>query len=178
LAVRPGAYLNPGDAVASVGRLDKVKVVVYVDEPELGRVSQGMPVAITWDARPGQRWQGTVEKTPIEIVALGTRQVGEVVCVIENPRLELLPGTNINAEIRSRVVENALTIPKETLRREGADTGVLLLSAGRVRWRKVSLGVSSVTRAQVLEGLSDGDAVALPTERLLRDGDPIQPIYP
>jgi HlyD family secretion protein len=177
LTARPGAFLNPGDAVASVGRLDKVKVVVYVDEPELGRVAEGMPVAISWDAKPGQRWQGTVEKIPTEIVALGTRQVGEVVCVIENPQLELLPGTNINAEIRSRVVENALTIPKETLRREGSDIGVLVLHAGLVRWRKVNLGVSSVTRAQVSEGLSDGDAVALPTERALRDGDAVRPIY-
>jgi len=42
-----------------------------------------------------------------------------------------------------------------------------------VWWRPVKLGVSSVTRVQVVEGLSEGEAVALGTERPLRDGDPV-----
>ncbi len=176
--VRPGSYLNAGDPVASIGRLDKMRVRVYVDEPELGRVGQGMPVTITWDARPGLEWKGTVAQMPTQIVALGTRQVGEVACVIENPGLELLPGTNINAEIRSRVVENALTIPKETLRRDGERTGVFVLASGAVSWRDVTPGATSVTRTQILKGLSEGESVALPSEKNLRDGQPVQPVYP
>jgi multidrug resistance efflux pump len=42
---RQGAYLNPGDLVANVGKLDRMRVTVYVDEPELGRVQAGMPGA-------------------------------------------------------------------------------------------------------------------------------------
>jgi HlyD family secretion protein len=137
-----------------------------------------MPVSIGWDALPEQRWQGTVEKLPTEIVAVGTRQVGEVVCIIENPGLELLPGTNINAEIRSRVVENAISIPKESLRREGSQAGVLLLRDGRVAWRPIVLGASSVTRTEVKEGLHDGDAVALPSEHALSDGVAVKPVFP
>jgi HlyD family secretion protein len=178
LAAQRGAYLNPGDAVANVGSIEKVRVSVYVDEPELGRVAQGMPVSIGWDALPEKRWQGTVEKLPTEIVAVGTRQVGEVVCVIENPGLELLPGTNINAEIRSRVVENAITIPKEALRREGSQAGVLVLLGGRVAWRPIVLGASSVTRTEVKEGLHDTDAVALPSEHALSDGAAVKPVFP
>jgi hypothetical protein len=176
--VRTGAYLNPGDEVASVGRMDKVRVSVHVDEPELGRVAQGMPVLITWDALPGRQWKGAVEKLPTEIIAVGPRQVGEVVCVIDNPGAELLPGTNINAEIRSRVVESALTIPKEALRREGNEFGVFLLRGDQVAWRKLELGVSSITRTQVLEGLTDGDAIALPTDRPLRNGSAVRPFFP
>lgn len=178
LVAQRGAYLNPGDAVANVGSVEKVRVSVYVDEPELGRVAKGMPVSIGWDALPEKRWQGTVEKLPSEIVAVGTRQVGEVVCIIENPGLELLPGTNINAEIRSRVVENALTIPKEALRREGEQVGVLLLRGEHVAWKPVVLGASSVTRTEVKEGLNDGDAVALPSEHVLRDGSVVKPVFP
>ncbi len=145
--------MNPGDAVASVGKLDRMRVLVYVDEPELGRVRAGMPVVITWDARSGKQWTGTVDKVPTEIITLGTRQVGEVVCMVDNPGQELLPGTNVNAAIRSQVVENALTIPKETLRRENDQSGVLLLEGDHLTWRPVKLGASSVTRIQVLEGL-------------------------
>src|SRR5207237_8084188 len=38
LKIRAGAFLKPGDEVANIGRLDRVRVRVYVDEPELGRV--------------------------------------------------------------------------------------------------------------------------------------------
>ena len=176
-AVRLGSYLNPGDPVAKVGRTEKVRVRVYVDEPELGRVAAGMPVTITWDALPNRSWKGSVERMPDQIAALGTRQVAEVVCVIDNPGGELLPGANVNAEIRSRVAENALTIPREALRRESNVPGVLLLQGDKVVWRKVALGVSAVTRVQVLEGLNEGDSVALPSEVTLEDGSPVHPVW-
>ncbi|HSW51239.1 MAG TPA: efflux RND transporter periplasmic adaptor subunit [Bryobacteraceae bacterium] len=174
---RPGSFLNLGDAVAKVGRIGSVRVRLYVDEPELGRVAPGMPVAITWDGMQGRRWQGTVERMPTEITALGTRQVGEVMSVIDNPGGELLPGANVNAEIRSRVADSALSIPREALRRRGEDAGVLVLQGDRVAWRKVRTGISSVTRTEVLEGLAEGDAVALPTETALTDSARVRPVF-
>lgn len=176
-AVRLGSYLNLGDPVAKVGRTEKVRVRVYVDEPELGRVAAGMPVTITWDALPNRNWKGSVERMPDQIAALGSRQVAEVVCVIDNPGGELLPGANVNAEIRSRVAENALTIPREALRRQSNEPGVLLLQGDKVVWRKVALGVSAVTRVQVLEGLAEGDSVALPSELTLENGSPVRPVW-
>jgi len=172
--IKRGAYLNRGDLVANIGRLDRVRVNVYVDEPELGRVSAGMPVQITWDARPGRTWKGTVDRLPSQIVPLGTRQVGEVICIIENPNNELLPGTNINAEIKSKVAENVLAVPKEVLRRENGDSGVYVLDGEQIHWRKVTVGVANITRTQV-EGLKEGDLVALPTERTLKDGMAVRP---
>jgi HlyD family secretion protein len=175
--LKPGAYVNPGDPIAKVGRLDRVRVTVYVDEPDLGRVSRGELVAITWDALPGHQWKGQVDKVPAQIVPLGTRQVGEVGCVIENPDRDLLPNANINAEIQSSVVENAVTIPKEAIRRQGSDTGVLLLEGDRAVWRKVTLGISNYTKSQVLTGLNGGDAVALATEKPLKSGARVQPVF-
>ncbi len=176
--LKRGDYLNPGDLVALIGRVERVRVKVYVDEPELGRVARSMPVVITWDARPGEHWDGAVEKTPSQIVALGSRQVGEVVCLIDNPGSRLLPGTNINAEIRSQVVQNAITIPKECLRRENGQTGVYRLENEAAVWRKVTAGASSITRIQILDGLAEGDAVALPGERVLKSGMAVRAVFP
>jgi HlyD family secretion protein len=176
--IRQGAYLNPGDLVGSVGRLNQLRVIVYVDEPDLGRVAKGMPVTITWDALPGRHWKGVVEKIPTQIIPLGTRQVGEVNCIIDNPGSTLIPGTNINAEIRSQVVENALTIPKESIRREGAQSGVLKLQQDQVIWQPIKLGAASVSRTQATEGLNEGDAVAMPVDRQLKSGDQVRPIFP
>ena len=177
LEVRPAGFVNPGDLIAEVGRLNQLRVRVYVDEPELGRVQKGMPVRITWDALPGREWKGFVESVPLQVVPLGTRQVGEVLCTIDNPDLTLIPGTNINAEILSSTVENAVTVPKEALRRQGSDTGVFVLAEGnRLAWRAVKTGVSSVTRVQIVSGLKPGELVALPVERPIKAGDEVRPI--
>ncbi len=171
LAIRPGAYLNPGDLVANVGLLERLRVRVYVDEPELGRVAEGQPVSISWQALPGKKWEGTVEHKPSSIQALGSRQVGEVICTIENPGRELTPGANVDAEIRTAVVDNALVIPRETLRHDSGGDYVFVLKDNTVERRAVKTGVASVTMVQVLEGLSEGDAVAVPSDTPLKPGD-------
>ena len=176
LPARAGTYLNPGDLVASIGNIDHLRVRVYVDEPELGPVRVGQPVKITWDGLPGRSWSGVVEKKPVEIVPLGTRQVGEVQVTIDNPNHELAVFTNVNAEIRTNVVENALVIPKECMHRENGAIGVYRLEGDRLKWQPVKVGAASVTHAQILEGLKDGDRVALPSDRTLKDGELVTPV--
>jgi HlyD family secretion protein len=174
--LKAGAFLNPGDPVAKVGKLDRVRVTVYVDEPDVGKVHKGEIAIITWDALPGHQWKGEVDKLPTQVMPLGTRQVGEVGCAIENPQRDLLPNANINADIQAAGVPNALVLPKEGFRRQGPETGVFLLRGDRVEWRKVSVGVSSYTKSQVLSGLAEGDAVALPTEKALKNGSKVEPV--
>lgn len=171
LAVQTGAYLNVGDLVANVGRMDRLRVRVYVDEPELGRVAEGQPVTITWQALPGKKWLGTVQRKPTSIQALGSRQVGEVMCIIENPGRELVPGTNVDAEIRTAVVERALVIPREALRHDANGDYVFVLKGDTVERRQVKTGTSSIAQVQVTEGLAEGDAVALPSDNPIKAGD-------
>ncbi|MGH9674401.1 MAG: efflux RND transporter periplasmic adaptor subunit [Bryobacteraceae bacterium] len=170
LELRPGAWVRAGDLVAEVGRLERMRVTVYVDEPELGRVETGMPVTITWDAMQGRRWEGTVSRMPTRIVALGTRQVGEVICRIVNEGLDLPPGANINAEVRSRIVEDGLTVPKEAVRRDNAGASVLVLEGDRVVRHAVQIGTTNVTHAEILGGIAEGALVALPVDPPLADG--------
>ncbi|HWE51239.1 MAG TPA: efflux RND transporter periplasmic adaptor subunit [Bryobacteraceae bacterium] len=175
LPARAGAFLNPGDPVASIGVLNPARVRVYVDEPELGRVAPGEKVRITWDALPGKEWYGTVEKRPSEVIALGTRQVGEVLCTIDNEAHELVPGTNINAFILTQVVENALTIPKEAVRRDNGIGVFVLQPDSTVKWQPVRTGASDALRVEVVSGLKDGDEVAEPSDVPLKNGMKVLP---
>jgi HlyD family secretion protein len=174
LSVRPGAYVNVGDLVANVGTLDRLRVRVYVDEPLLGRVKLGEPVTIRWEALPGRTWSGRVDQMPASIQTLGSRQVGEVVCAIDNPGRDLIPGNNVDAEIRTAVVDDALVIPKETIRRDAEGEFVYVLHDDSVGRRAIKTGISNVTQAQVVDGLSEGDAIALPSDAELKPGDRVQ----
>lgn len=178
LPVKAGAWLGAGDLVAKVGDISRLRVTVYIDEPDLGRIRKGLPVVITWQAQPKGEWKGTVDEVPSQVIAMGTRQVGEVVTLADNPNQDLPPGANIDARIRAQVVENAVTIPKAALRRDNGELGVFVLENGRLVWRKVAVGVSSETKAEIQSGVRDGESVALPSETALAAGMPVTPVYP
>jgi HlyD family secretion protein len=174
-----GAYLQPGEQVALIGNLDQIKVTVYVDEPDLGRVSLGMPVRVTWDGRPGQVWSGVVDKMPTEVTSLGTRTVGEVSSTVSNPDHQLLPGVTVNAVVTSKLVRNALAIPKSALHTLRGQTGVYRLQGNVLVWTPVTAGVSDLTNVQILSGLNEGaevaDRVIAPSDAELTDGLRVRP---
>lgn len=166
--LKVGAYLQPGELVALIGDLNEVKVTVYVDEPDLGRVGLNMPVKITWDARPGQSWWGRVDKLPTQIISLQTRTVGEVATVVSNPNHDLLPGVTVNATIISKVDENAIGIPKAALRTIRGTNGVFKLRGDSLSWTPVKTGISDINDVQILSGLKLGDRVA---DRVIEPSD-------
>jgi HlyD family secretion protein len=178
LPVREGDWVEAGAVIARTGDIARLKVAIYVDEPELGRVRVGLPVEITWDAAPGKTWRAKVEQMPTQITPLGTRMVGEVWAMCENPSMDLPPGANVNVRIRSQVVENAVTVPKAALRRQGNELGAFVLSGNRLEWRRVEIGAASEVKAEVRSGLRPGDAVALPADQPLAAGMEVRPVFP
>lgn len=179
--IKEGAYLPPGELVGLVGRLDRVKVIVYVDEPDLGRVSLGMPVSITWDALPGKKWTGRVDHLPSEVIALGTRTVGEVTTIVDNPDHDLLPGVTVNVIIISSVVKDATSVPKAALRSMHGENGVYKLSGDHIEWAPVKVGASDINNVEVLSGVGAGDKVADrvvdPSDAELKAGMRVKPQF-
>lgn len=179
--IKDGAYLQPGDLVGRVGNLDRVKVVVYVDEPDLGRVALGMPVSITWDGLPGKKWMGHVEQLPSEVIALNTRTVGEVTTIVDNPDHDLLPGVTVYVTVISSVVKDATSVPKAALRSIQGENGVYALTGDHIEWKTVKIGSSDINNVQILSGLSTGDKVADrvvdPSDAELKNGMRVKPVF-
>jgi HlyD family secretion protein len=177
LPVQRGNFVNRGDLLAKVADLDRLRVKVYVDEPELGRLAQGQDVALTWDAAPGVTWPGKVNRMPAAVELLGTRSVGAVECVIENKDHRLLPGVNVNVEIVAKHSENTLTLPKEAVISEAGEGTkasrhfvYVYGGDGAVQRKEVQLGIADATRVEILQGLSEGQTIAVGGEHKLSDG--------
>lgn len=170
LPARAGQYMRVGDLIAEMADLARVRVRAFVDEPELGWLEQGQEVEISWDALPGRSWAGLTEVIPKTVVSRGTRSVGEVVCSVENGGLELLPNINVNVRIRVRERANALVVPRGAVRTEDAERVVYLVEGSTLRRRPVKIGITGATSVEILDGLKDGDTVALPGDVELRDG--------
>ncbi len=170
LPVRAGHYVRVGDLLAEVGDLSRVQVRAFVDEPELGSLAKEQPVEITWDAQPGLTWRGRTENVPKAVVPRGNRSVGEVLCSVENERLQLLPNTNVNVVIRVRERADALVVPRAAVGAQGALRYVFVLEGSTVRRRDVQVGIAGATQYEVLQGLREGERVAIPGDTVLRDG--------
>jgi HlyD family secretion protein len=170
LPVLKGQYVQVGDLLAEVADLRRVRVRAFVDEPDLGWLEPNQVVEIAWDALPARLWTGRTEMIPKTVVPRGTRSVGEVLCSVENEKIELLPNVNVNVHIRVRERTGVLVVPRGAVRGEGARRYVFVVDGGVLRQREVKLGIAGAAKQEILEGLAEGDRVVLPGDVELRDG--------
>jgi len=170
LPVKVGDFVQTGQLLAEMADLRKVRVRAFVDEPDLGSLAIGQDVEVTWDGKPGKVWTGETEQLPKEVVAQGMRNVGDVLCSIDNNERDLLPNTNVDVRILVREQRDVLAVPRAAVNEEGTQHYVFLVQGDRVLRRNITVGIASSSMYQVVAGLSSGDTVAEPVEQTLRTG--------
>jgi len=156
-----GSFANPGALVLEEADLSKVRLRAFVDEPDVGRLAVGDPIEVTWDAVPGRVWHGQVNLIPSEIKPHGTRNVGEITCVVDNADYRLLPNVNVGVTIVTAEHREVLTVPREAIHQEDTKTYVYQIFNEELRRRDVQTSISNLTQVEVTSGLPDGALVAL-----------------
>jgi len=170
LPVHANDYVKVGDTLAEIADLRHVRVRAFVDEPDIGALETNQQVEVTWDAKADRVWTGRVEEVPKQVVARGVRSVGEVLCSVDNDRLELLPNINVEVRILVNARHEVLVIPREAVHEEQGKRYVFVVAGDKLHRRQVSVGISSASKYEVVSGLAEGDRVALPGDRFQRDG--------
>jgi HlyD family secretion protein len=174
LPVKTGDYVKTGDLLAEMADLHKVRVRAFIDEPDLGGLEPGLPVRITWDALPNNSWPGKTEIIPKQVVARGSRSVGELLCSVDNAKLQLLPNTNVNVKINSKERIKVVTVPRGAVETENGKRYVFVVKEGvgnsKLERREIEVGIADATNFEVLSGLGGNEIVALPGDVDLKDG--------
>ncbi len=165
-----GDFVHAGDVLAEIADLRKVRLRAFVDETDLGQIKLDQPVKITWDAMPEKSWTGKTVQIPRQVLARGTRSIAEVLCSVENDKLELLPNVNVDVQILVQENDRALVVPRGAVRTEQDKHFVLVLDGDRLRRREVQLGMGNATSYEIVSGLNENDQVALTSNASLRDG--------
>ncbi len=176
LDAKPTEYVEEGKLLLQLADLHHERIRAYFDEPEIGKLALGQKILIKWEAKPGRVWNGHIERTPVTVINLGTRSVGEVLVKIDDLDGELLPDTNVNVTSTISSEANALTIPREALRSENGKTYVFKVAGNELQRVPVTTGALNLTQVAILAGLADGDQVATSTVNglPLREGVPIK----
>jgi HlyD family secretion protein len=179
LPVKAGDYVHLGDLLAEMANLRQIRVRAFIDEPELGALAPNEPVRITWDALPNRVWVGKTETVPKQVVARGSRSVGELLCTVDNDKLELLPNINVNVRINSKERDNVLAVPRGAVEGEGGKRYVYVVKRGelgktKLERREIQVGIADSTNYEIVSGLQPGEMVALPGDVDLKDGMPVK----
>jgi HlyD family secretion protein len=176
LPVHQGAYVNPGDLILQEADLSKVLVRAYVDEPDVGRLARGQKIDLTWDAIPGRTWLGSVSSIPSTVKLLGTRNVGETTCIVDNQDFKLLPNINVGVTIVTAEHQNALAVPRESVRLDDGKTFVYEIVSNELHRRDIQTSISNLTQVEVSSGILEKALLALAStnSKPLREGTAVK----
>ncbi|ADU97097.1 efflux transporter, RND family, MFP subunit [Thermovibrio ammonificans HB-1] len=138
---------------------------IYVDETEIGKVKKGMPVEFTVDAYPGKVFKGKV----VEIYPK-PKILNNVVYYIVVARgfknVELLrPEMTTHNTVIAGVRKGVLVVPNAAVKWKNGHYVVYKVVGGKVVEVPVKVGWSDENYTQIVEGLKEGDKVALSVRR-------------
>ncbi len=166
-----GAYVAPGDPIATLRITGQLRLEFSVPERYLGRIREGEPVRFRV---PGQDddFVGTIYATEPNVDA-ATRAF-TVRARVRNPGGALVPGTFAEVALVLDEIPQALLVPTASLVTGADSTTVFVVRDGTAVPRAVTTGVRTADRIQVTSGLSAGDVVLTSGLDQVRPGQPVR----
>ena len=155
---------NDGTTIATVADMQKLIFRGNIDETEVGRIVEGMPVVITVGAVQDLRLDAQLEYiSPKGVETNGANQF-EIMAAIEVPEGQTLrSGYGANAEIVLERALKAVSVPEAALEFKDDSTFVYVLTDSvpqqKFERRTVQTGLSDGIKIEVKSGLKVGEKV-------------------
>jgi RND family efflux transporter MFP subunit len=184
--IKVGMEVRPWYHLMDLPDTSQMQIKVGVPESDIGKVKPGQAAKIIIDAYRQREFTGRVTK--IEPVTqrwggdmaedaegskredLGAKEI-EVLVTFSEQDDTIRTGLNGQADIRTEVETEGLTVPREALfRRDGRDV-VYVVTNGRAVRTPVRVGERGAEKVIILEGLAEGDLVSLVSPEADENGE-------
>lgn len=166
LNIRQGFFVKPGTTMMSIGNLDQVWVEAEVFERQAAYVSKGIPVSMTVDYLPGEKWEGEVDYVQPTLDAV-TRTL-KVRLRFDNKNGALKPNMFVQVSLDTGNNEESLIVPKDAVIRTGSsDRVVLALDEGTFKSVEVEVGRVDDQFFEILSGINEGERVVVSAQFLI-----------
>ncbi len=96
--------------------LDTMKVIVSVDEADIGEVKENQRVIFSVDAYPNRKFEGIITQLRLNSVIVNGVVTYDAVVEVPNQDLQLRPGMTATAQIVTGILPSALVVPNAALR--------------------------------------------------------------
>ena len=153
--------------------LTKMQIDTSVVEADIGRVKVGQNVEYTIDGYPDETFTGKVSQVRISPTTVQNVVTYNVVIIIDNKDLKLIPGMTANVSIITNKKENVLCTDNRALKfspqttKEGAkkkyqEYGVWILEKNKPKRVTVQIGASDENYTEITsDELKEGDRVII-----------------
>ena len=160
--IKPGDQVSPGSIAIRIDDLSSLLVDVRISEVDVNRIRVGQDASLVFDAILNKTYQGKVkEVSPVGTVTQG---VVDFIVTIEltDADQDVKPGMTAAVNIVVNKLSDVLLVPNRAVRLSGGKRIVYVLRDGQNVTVPVTLGASSETYSEVIEGeLKVGDKVIL-----------------
>ncbi len=169
--VSVGALVEPGDVIATIDDLSRIKLDFNVPETYLGSLQPGSIVRATSAGWGDDSFEGVVK-------TIGTRVDPEtrsvlIRAMVPNRDMRLKPGMLMTVQLL-KGQRQALMIPEEALVPVQRQVFVLAVDDGfRAQRKQVSIGLREQGMVEITQGLSDGERVIVRGTTRVRPGQQV-----
>ena len=155
---------NDGTTIASVADMNNMIFRGKVDETEVGRIHEGMPIKLTVGALDSRTFDATLEYVAPKGVEENGAVLFEIKAAVQMPEDAFIrAGYSANAEIVLKRATDVLTVPESWVEFSGDSTFVQIVKQEKPEQlfekRAVTVGLSDGIKIEVKEGLSEGDKI-------------------
>ncbi len=165
-----GAQVGPQTMAFAVEDLSALKLASAVDGADWARLAPGAAAEVTVDSLPGDLFRGQVTLRSPSLDPATRRAAIEI--EVENRSGRLLPGMFARVAVAAGRVEGALVAPRQAIVDAPGGPLAWRVAGGKAEAVKVRLGASDERNVVVLEGLAEGDLVAIAGQGSLSNGAP------
>ena len=166
--VSVGDYVTRGAKVASVVRIDPLRVELTVPEQYVSAVAAGRAVTFEVDAYPGETFSGQVRYVSPSVTASTRAMTLEAIVPNANGRLK--PGFFATAQIEEAQHRPGILVPSAAIRTTAGTARVFVIDGDRVEERIVMTGQVVADRVEIASGVKAGERVATTGVDQLVDG--------
>lgn len=165
--IREGATVYSRQKIFTLPDMSQMQVKVSIHESLIKKIKPGQTVEIRVDAFPNLVIIGKV-KTVSQLadsnrgwMSGGAKEYPSVVKIEEMPKEELRPGMTAEVKILAGELKNVLVAPVQTVAQHRGKFFAYLVGASGTTRKEVKIGEANEYQVQILEGLAEGDVVAL-----------------
>jgi membrane fusion protein, multidrug efflux system len=170
--VSTGDYVTRGMKIATVVRIDPVRVELTVPEQYLSLVTVGQLVRLTVDAYPEEVFTAKVRF--VSPALKKDQRALTVEAVAQNADNRLKPGLFATALLQQPAAAPALLVPASAVETVAGTSRVYVIAGTKVEERIVTIGEKLGDRLELASGVKPGERVAANPRGKLADGARVQ----
>lgn len=163
-----GEYVSPQQKVATIVRINPLRMRIDIPEQAIPEVSVGQSVSVTTSAWPDKNFAGRIARIAPSVSA--TSRTLTVEAEIENGSGALKPGQFATVKILQPRPVAAVLIPARAVITEAGVSRVFVIKDGRAEQRVVQLGQAESDLVEIKSGVAADEQVATSNVELLSDG--------